>query len=215
MDEAFSRLASDLSLSTVGRPSVTRQAVHSLINEVSLRINVLTFIRRVEMFEHLMREERRHLSVQKKRVENLVEARGLDIEMDLIARFRDQSVSEFVQNWASIVYMISSDSVPHKAMRDMQGVVPLDTTANPIVINQMRKRFNRFRGYKIEAMQTHIAHHFALRFGSDLFRRTKDCSMQKLSPRSEWDEIVLSATAVTLLMLLNDCAYVDLLESSA
>lgn len=55
----------------------------------------------------------------------------------------------------------------------------------------MRARYDNFRGYKLDAMQTHIAHHFALKMG-----------LEGISEPYVHQDIFLSASE-TVLTLLN------------
>lgn len=154
-----------LNLSRVGKTQISRQALHTQINAAATKINVMVYVQRVELLKDILFEKTSDATNARPYALRLISDRA-DVTADqLIEEAKCQTVTKFIQAWGKIVYLVSSNQIPYEAMRSVKGVKPFDIIMPPVIVNMMRMRHDRFRGYKLDAMQTHIAHHFALRMG--------------------------------------------------
>jgi hypothetical protein len=199
---------------------VSRQTCHSIISEISLQIIVRNYKDRITYLDHLLSESDPHLKTEKRRVLKLIGSIPTDDEKSaLLEAIKNQTVQDYVTKWGKIVFILSADVVPHSAMRAIEGVKPFDLIQNPVILEKMQQRYRAFRGYKIPALKTHIAHYFALRNGADFLLRDEhgpaadDLHRLRDHEKAEyWLRCVTRSLACLLLELQTGMTYLQLRE---
>ncbi|WP_371157020.1 hypothetical protein [Jannaschia sp. 2305UL9-9] len=204
-----------ISLRENSKRTVSRQACHTIIAEVSLQVIVRAYLDREARLEEVLRGDDPVLRAERRRVISLLgQEPTLEDRVALIKNLEDQSIEEFITRWGKIVLILSANEVPHEAMRAIPGVKPFDLIQNPVILKRMQDRYKAFRGYKIPSLKTHIAHHFCLRDGFDMAIRNSDQPTQWLKANPDqleelWPQTVVLALAYLLIQLSTPTTYIQ------
>lgn len=211
MDSLKAMLGEKFTLAENNKTTVSRQACHSIIAEISLQVIVRAYKDRIVRLDELLSGENPLFKAERRRVIALIGHEPSDEEkVALLDKMKGQSVEDFITRWGKIVLILSANVVPYEAMRAIPGVKPFDLIQNPIILEKMQQRYRAFRGYKIEALKTHIAHYFCLRDGAHLIDRDyihlnkHDIVNISANEKHEyWSLCTLLALSTLLLQLMN------------
>lgn len=122
-----------LNLSNVGNTKISRQALHTQINAASTKLNVMVYLQRVELLKDILFGVNSASTNPPPFALRLISEREDTTAERLLEKAQNQSVSEFVQTWGKIVYLVSANKIPYGAMRSIEGVKPFDSIMEPII----------------------------------------------------------------------------------
>lgn len=199
------------------KSAVSRQSCHNLIGQVADRTNLLTYADRVRQLEVLSALDDTSESRSSRLVEEFLRKTASDFEEQFLAPARRETITEFMRKWATIVDMISANTIPYSDIRKTDEMKPFDIIQEPVILAKLQERYRRFRGYKDQAIWNHVAHYFALRFGLDFMKRSNTkmtkfeyASATTAEHETYWLELVTNATVVVLMMLRSDFGYTQI-----
>lgn len=209
MDQLREMMGDKFTLAENSKTTVSRQACHSIITEISLQVIVRAYKDRIARLDALLNGDDPLQKDERRRVVAIIGHEPSDEEKaELVEKMRRQGVEDFITRWGKIVLILSANVVPYDAMRAIPGVKPFDLIQHPIILEKMQERYRAFRGYKIPALKTHTAYYFCVRDGADLIRQEegweKDGSVS-LMPDNEksdyWNLCIQTALAMLLFQL--------------
>jgi hypothetical protein len=154
IDELRMLMGEKFQLANNQKQTISRQACHSIIDSVSVKVIVRHYIDTRDQFAELMDEDVSKLLDRHKHLLTLLDPTLSDEEkINVLSRLRDQSINEFTKSWKGIVLSLSANKVPYEELRALRGAKPYDLTEN--------------RGYRASAMKSHVAHNLCLDAGAD------------------------------------------------
>jgi hypothetical protein len=214
MEQLQETLGQQFTLAENQKKTVSRQACHSIIAEISLQVIVRAYLDRKARLDELLSGADPLLKPERRRVIAMIGREPSNEEkLALLKELDELSVEEFITRWGKIVLMLSANQVPHAAMRTIPGVKPFDLIQNPVILQKMQNRYKAFRGYKTPSLKTHIAHHFCLRDGFDVAVRSSDhpTQLRKANPaelEKLWPQSVIFALAYLLVQLSTSMTFI-------
>ncbi|MCR9087546.1 MAG: hypothetical protein NXH97_12480 [Rhodobacteraceae bacterium] len=211
MDQLREMMGEKFTLAENNKTTVSRQACHSIIAEISLKVIVRAYKDRIARLDELLNGDDPLQKAERRRVVAIIGHEPSDEEKaELLEKMRGQSVEDFITRWGKIVLILSANVVPYEAMRAIPGVKPFDLIQNPIILEKMQARYRAFRGYKIHALKTHVAHHRCLEDGSRQLARFYQIenhddhhTFSETERRAYWQDLVVHSTALLCLKLFH------------
>ena len=200
------------------RRTISRQSCHNVISEVSLHVIVGAYRDRIRRMKELLESRDQLALVERRRVVEFLGHDPTPQERDeIIDDLQRQEISSYIRKWGTLVYVLSADAVPYEAIRSRQNIKPFDIIQDPFLLDAMRLRFRRFKGYKASALKAHIAQYFALRQGTDYVRRYESVATEReffeateMGKSQIWSEIVVRALMLLMLQLQTGLSYIEL-----
>ncbi|KAB2541171.1 hypothetical protein AL035_13575 [Salipiger aestuarii] len=200
---------------------VSRQASHRIIRDVSTKIIVREFYDRRNSLAKMMEGEIPDvLNGRKWLMPALGKTTTQAEKLRFVKSMRDTNINAYVKPIANRVLEISSNTIPYDDIRKIPGMVPADVFENHVVIEKMRERYRRFRGYKPSGMSSHVAHQMSIRQGADMLFIHEGYIHNKALPKYDqmetaeyWLLCVTHALAVLLIQLETGQTY-DFIKSN-
>lgn len=201
--------------------TVSRQATHRIIADVSVKILSKEFYDRRNRLTHWLETEIPDRLLGKLWMEPVLGKNPTKKQkIELVTSMRNQSVKDHFESQKRNVLEISSDTIPYEDIRQIPGALPSDAYENYVMTAKMRERYRRFRGYKPSGMITNVAHQVSIRQGADMLYIHEGYIHDKALPQYNqmetaeyWLLCVTHALAVLLIQLETGQSY-DYIKSN-